>query len=453
MLENKKSIQERMSSMKKIYQSLDSWFNLLDDQIPLGVTDKLRDIILGDENLQELMDGIDKVRPPRILLMGRTGSGKSSLINALCSAYVAKVSDVHSCTIGTQAYPCTDDDGRVLMEILDTRGIAESQVLDEDISAEEQLLNDIKNFNPDIVLFVLPPVRDNIKIDIEFIGKVKKEYYAQNGLELPVVVAINKVDQLSPSRMVDPNSYTDAKVRNIHEILERTRELFVEHKTIVDGIVPVSSLIDWADEYGNEISVDEISHRPKEEQLNLQICFDGRYRVEDLREIMEKSIKDHDAVMGLKMAFKFDQVVKRFAKQIINTFTCISSTIALSPIPLSDIYILIPLQTVMIGIIANLSGKEYSNEKAKENAKEFLVSMVGVGGAGFGLKILAQQMVKAIPGAGSVISASIAGLGTRGIGYAAYSHFIEGKTIEEAKKELKKTSEELDKERGIVSIN
>lgn len=453
MLENKKSIQERMSSMKKIYQSLDSWFDTLEDNIPLGVTNKLRDVILGDENLQELMDGIDQVRPPRILLIGRTGSGKSSLINALCSAYVAPVSDVHSCTRGTQVYPCVDDDGRVLMDILDTRGIAESQVLDGNTSAEEQLLNDINAFNPDIALFVLPSVRDNIKIDIEFIGKVKKEYYAQNGLELPVVVAINKVDQLPPSRIVDPNGYTDAKLKNIHEILKRTHDLFEEHKTSVDEIIPISSLIDWVDENGNEVSVDEISNIPKEDRINLGICFDGRYRIEDLREIMEKSIKDHDAVMGLKMAFKFDQVVKRFAKQIINTFTCLASTIALTPIALSDVLILIPLQTIMIGIIANLSGKEYSNEKAKENAKEFLISIVGVGGTGMGLRILAQQMVKAIPGAGSVISASIAGLGTRGIGYAAYSHFIEGKTIEEAKKELKKTSEELDEDYGVVPTN
>ena len=73
------------------------------------------------------MEGIDNHRPPRIFLIGRTGVGKSSLINALCGAYVAGVSDTKSCTEDVQIYECKDND-RVLMQILDTREIGRAHV-------------------------------------------------------------------------------------------------------------------------------------------------------------------------------------------------------------------------------------------------------------------------------------------------------------------------------------
>ena len=81
-----------------------------------------------------MMEGIDSHRPPRIFLVGRTGVGKSSLINALCGSYVAKVSDTKICTEGAEMYQCKDE-GRVLMDILDTRGIAESESINSDVSA------------------------------------------------------------------------------------------------------------------------------------------------------------------------------------------------------------------------------------------------------------------------------------------------------------------------------
>ena len=82
------------------------------------------------------MDRIDSHRPPRIFLIGRTGVGKSSLINAICGSYVARVSDTHSCTERAQTHKCMDGD-RVLMEMCDIRGIAESESLSDEVSAEE----------------------------------------------------------------------------------------------------------------------------------------------------------------------------------------------------------------------------------------------------------------------------------------------------------------------------
>lgn len=190
----------------------------LPDAIPEKTRESLKDAILGDKELKQLMDGIDSHRPPRIFLVGRTGVGKSSLINALCNSYVASVSDTRSCTEGAQAYQCKDGD-RVLMEILDTRGIAESESLNSDISAEEMLINQVNEFSPDVAIFMLNCThRDDVNTDVEFLKKVAKRYAAVNNLRLPIVVVVNKCDEMAPSRFKSPSEYPQGKIEKIQEV-------------------------------------------------------------------------------------------------------------------------------------------------------------------------------------------------------------------------------------------
>ena len=127
MKDDSMKIEQRLQNMKNFYTKVGDLLDNLPDAIPEKARQKIRDTILGDEELKNLMDGVDSHRPPRIFLIGRTGVGKSSLINALCGAYVAPVSDTRSCTETAQTYQCKDGE-RTLMEILDTRGIAESDV-------------------------------------------------------------------------------------------------------------------------------------------------------------------------------------------------------------------------------------------------------------------------------------------------------------------------------------
>lgn len=81
MIMNKKmKIEQRMENMKKFYVKAGELIDSLPDAIPDKTKNLLKKTILGDEDLKNLMKGIDSHRPPRIFMIGRTGVGKSSLI-------------------------------------------------------------------------------------------------------------------------------------------------------------------------------------------------------------------------------------------------------------------------------------------------------------------------------------------------------------------------------------
>ena len=433
MKDDSMKIEQRLQNMKNFYTKVGDLLDNLPDAIPEKARQKIRDTILGDEELKNLMDGVDSHRPPRIFLIGRTGVGKSSLINALCGAYVAPVSDTRSCTETAQTYQCKDGE-RTLMEILDTRGIAESDNLNAEISAEDMLINQVKEFSPDVAIFMLNCThRDDVDSDVNFLKKLSESYAQAYNMRLPIVAVVNKCDEMAPSRLKNPNEYTESKTKKIAEQVKHYKEIIVKNNLKIDDIIAVSSLIDWMTADGTEIDADSIESLPVSDIENLQIAFDGRYHIEELFNILEKAILDFSARMGLRMALKLQEVVRRIANQLNKSFSAMSATVALSPIPISDIYILLLLQGILVCLIASLSGRDIS----LDTAKEFVLSMGGIAGAGYGFRLLAQQASKILnvfwAGSGLAVSASIAALGTSAIGKAAIAYYIDDKTIEEAK--------------------
>ena len=423
-MENQALVETRLQNMQKAYNTIIRFIDELPSVIPEKIRTELKDSILGDEQLKALLEETQCQRPPRIFLFGRTGCGKSSLINALCGAYVAEVSDVESCTKETQIFPCMRED-KILLEIMDSRGIFEA---DESMNRGiflQKLVQDVIEFNPDVIIPVLSCVhRDGIDEDIDFAIELKKAYYTKYLVEVPFILVINKADAVPPLREMNPNLYSEKKLHSINRITQGIDLLQSKKCLNAQDILAVSSFIEWADSEGNTLTAEEINRMSSAERSSLDFAFDSRWNISQLLQVLEQSIADSSARAGLRMALRLEEIISDLAKHIVDIFAGVAGTVALTPIPVADLYVLLALQSAMVAIIAILSGREANIE----TAKEFILSLGGVGGAGLGFRLLAQQSSKLLnglfPGAGSVISTTVAASGTKAIGAAAISYYL-----------------------------
>lgn len=268
---------------------------------------------------------------------------------------------------------------------------------------------------------------------MEFLKKVKQKYFEINKVNVPVIVVINKADEVQPSRLKLPTDYNLAKKENLLNTVTYYNRICSENGLIVDGIIDVSSYIEWSTADGTPVQPTEISEMSQSEISALKIDFDGRYHIDELRSKLEEVITDYEAKMGLRMALQLNELVKKMANNITNSFVAIASAIALANIPVADIYILLLLQSIMVALIAGLSGREMSID----TGKEFLGSLFLTGGAGTVFRFIAHGAVKFIP-AGGIVNSTIAGAGTKAIGAAAIKYYIEGISMEDAREVFKR---------------
>lgn len=99
--------------------------------------------------------------------------GKSSLINALSGRYLAEVSDVEIGTSEAKRY-AYEADGHVFFEVIDTRGIGESELFNT--KADDTLKDVLLSFEPDAVLFLQKATeRAHIDKDVAITKKIMKK--------------------------------------------------------------------------------------------------------------------------------------------------------------------------------------------------------------------------------------------------------------------------------------
>ncbi|CAD5910112.1 tRNA modification GTPase MnmE [Planktothrix rubescens] len=161
-------------------------FSVNNLSFPQAKTQTIRDILTTTEPVKTL-----EQKPVNLLLVGRTGAGKSSLINTLFKMDQAVV-DVLPSTDQIQNYQWQTDIGESL-NLWDTPGY--EQVHHPEL--REQVLDYATN--ADLLLLITPALDPALQMDVDFLREIK-----QQELELPIITIVTQVDRLRPIREWQP---------------------------------------------------------------------------------------------------------------------------------------------------------------------------------------------------------------------------------------------------------
>ncbi len=405
-----------------------------DESSPLR--DLAKALAKAEEMLQFLPDGaaknlVSKIgtlrglileqRPPAFVLIGRRGSGKSSLVNALFGRQVAKVGHVAAQTGRGAWYEHASEQGS--LHLLDTRGLQEGSAPAEEDPGRDALSSvavELKRRVPDALLFVVraQDVDSAIDRDLDGIEHVLAEVERAHRFRPPIVGVLTHCDLFEPKRTrlhrpdVEPEEALHEKLGYVNEaegLLERklkARGLLV---TQVVGVRGVSAYLSF-DKEG-------------------KVRDDERWGLDALCALLYAHLPNAGRGAFVRLA-QVRGLQEDLAVSLSQATAAVCAAIAAVPIPVADVIPITSMQVSLVVTIAWLSGRTID----KRSALEFLASIGASVGAGFALREGARALVKYVfPGGGAAVSGAVAFAGTLAVGAAARAYYLRGGSLDDAK--------------------
>ena len=317
------------------------------------------------------------IEKPNVVVVGNSGVGKSTLINALLQSYEAETGTGEAVTKNIRVH----ENDALGFRLIDTIGF-EPGFLNQNKAinalrkwSKDSIKNDEKEQQINLIWYCIDGTsRKMFKKNIDMLSRATSVWPS-----VPIIVVITK-SYSKPER--------DENVRMVLRGFESNKKLSTNLKAIIPVVASTYRI---------------------DEELNINVTPDG------LGELLSETVKYLPEGLNASERDKklfYLQQKKMMAHSVVGASTVAGVTVGLVPIPFPDGTILTPLE---VGLIKSLS-KIYELEYDKNT--ELFQTIVNAGTAGIIAKS-ALNAIKAIPGlniAGDVLNAIVAGTIVAGLG-------------------------------------
>ncbi|RPH91200.1 MAG: DUF697 domain-containing protein [Chroococcales cyanobacterium metabat2.561] len=382
-----------MTNKLPIDSLVNTWNSLTGEVMKRLPIDQLTNTVLqwfsvSDSQVAEILEKVRQELPTtEALLIGKPQTGKSSIIRGITGVSAEIVGQgFRPHTQNTQRYTYPAEDLPLLI-FTDTVGLGDAYQHTETIIAE--LLADLaENTGRAQVLIVTVKIDDFATDSLLEITKQLRQKYPK----IPCLLAITCLHQLYPPNTADhppyPPDFEDIN-RAYQEIKETFKDLYdnsvlADFTLEEDGYNPVF--------YGLEAFRDNLADLLPKAEANT------------IHQLLDRETSN-----------KLGHLYRDVARRYMLAFSVIAATLAAIPLPLATMPVLTALQVSMVGVLGKLYGQVLTPSQAGG-----IVSAIA---GGFLAQAIGRELVKFIPGFGSVIAASWSAAYTWALGEGACVYF------------------------------
>ncbi len=369
--------------MNQFFQSTKNFFTnkLLLKKIPQWFQ-------VSDAQMAEILETVrEKLPTTEAILIGKTQSGKSSIVRGLTGVSAEIVGQgfrPHTKHTNQYAYP---NDDLPLLIFTDTVGLGDVQQNTDSIIQE--LTDKLQESNHQARVVIL-----TVKINdfaTETLATVAKKL-RQLSPKIPYLLVITSLHEIYPSQTENHPAYPP----NFEDI----NRAFNHLKDDFQGLYDDAILIDF--------TLEEDGYTP---------VF---YGLETLRDTIAQQLPEAESVAIYQLlegetSQKIGNLYRDVARRYIWAFSVAAATLAAVPLPFATMPVLTTLQVSQITLLGKLYGQILTPSQAGG-----IVSAIA---GGFLAQSIGRELIKFIPGLGSIIAASWAGAYTWALGEGACVYF------------------------------
>lgn len=382
-----------MTNKLPIDSLINTWNSLTGEVMKRLPVDQLTNTVLqwfsvSDSQVAEILEKVRQELPTtEALLIGKPQTGKSSIIRGITGVSAEIVGNgFRPHTQNTQRYIYPAEDLPLLI-FTDTVGLGDAYQHTETIITE--LLADLaENTGKAQVFIVAIKINDFATDSLREITEQLRQKYPK----IPCLLAVTCLHELYPTNTSDHPVYPP-DFEDINRAYQEIKETF---KDLYDSSVLIDFTLEEDDYnpvfYGLEAFRDSLADLLPKAEANT------------IHQLLDRETSD-----------KLGNLYRDVARRYMLAFSIIAATLAAIPLPLATMPVLTALQVSMVGVLGKLYGQVLTPSQAG--------GVVSAIAGGFLAQAIGRELVKFIPGFGSVIAASWAAAYTWALGEGACVYF------------------------------